>query len=193
MRYDADREIAELVGLLKGIIADGVVNEEEVMSFREWLRGHPKSLKRWPAKHLQERLEGVFSDGVIDEEERVELHALFRATAIDRFDPAKYGPWSSIWGQSAQLGRIEGQPFAFTGAFAFGTKRNCAAATVDRGGTVYDSVVDKPMTLVVGRSSPSAPAYDLFEDDIRRADKYRSSGTPIIVIREENWIEAMTA
>jgi len=193
MRHDADREIAELIGLLKGIIADGVVNDEEVASFRQWLSSHPKSLARWPAKHLRERLEGVLADGVIDEEERVELYALFRATAVDRFDPVKSGPWSAIWDQAALPDRIDGRPFAFTGAFAFGTRRVCAAAVVKRGGTVYDSVMDCPMTLVVGRSAPSAPKHAEFEGEILRAVEYRSRGTPIAVIREEHWIEALTA
>lgn len=195
MQRRVDREIAELVGLLKGIIADGVVNEEEVAGFRQWLSDHPSALERWPAKHLSSRLTDMLSDGIIDPDERTELHALFRATAIDGFDPARFGPWSALWDPATMQTRIrlDERPLAFTGAFAYGTRRDCAAAVVDRGGVVYDSVIDVPMTLVVGRSAPSVPGHARFEDELRRALEYRSNGTPITLMGEEHWVDALTA
>jgi hypothetical protein len=74
-----ERDLLEMLGLAKGMLADGVVNEDEARALRGWGTNHSETLERWPLNLIFTRLNQYFADGRIDESERAELHDLRRA------------------------------------------------------------------------------------------------------------------
>jgi len=68
-----ERDVCELLGLAKGLLADGVVTEAEAVMLRDWTRRHPDAHEHWPISALCQRLDRAFADGVIDETERLDL------------------------------------------------------------------------------------------------------------------------
>ena len=74
-----DRDVSEMLGLVKGMIADGVVTADEARFLKDWGANHPDVLVHWPARVIFGRLQQYFADGHIDEEERLELRDLLTA------------------------------------------------------------------------------------------------------------------
>ena len=66
-------DISELIGLCKGVLADGSVNLKEADFIFNWLEEYKDVIDIWPADVLYRTLSKVLEDGVLDDEERDEL------------------------------------------------------------------------------------------------------------------------
>ena len=71
----SERDLTELLGIAKGMIADGIVTQDEANYLRAWADGHAEAVTRWPLSLVFARLRQFFTDGRIDEAERAELQA----------------------------------------------------------------------------------------------------------------------
>ncbi|MHA3774959.1 exonuclease domain-containing protein [Verrucomicrobiota bacterium sgz303538] len=65
----------EVVGLCKGIIADGVVNAAELSMLQEWLMACPL-VHLFPMSALAEVAENIISDGIVTSDELAELQQM---------------------------------------------------------------------------------------------------------------------
>lgn len=77
-RYKEDKSIAELVGLCRGIMADGKVTNKEVFQLSNWLEDC-SFLDTWPASEIAEEVERILEDGVISNDEKIRLGNLISA------------------------------------------------------------------------------------------------------------------
>ena len=66
-------DISELIGLCKGVIADGTVNLKEADFILHWLDEYRDVIDIWPADVLHKTLNKVLEDGTLDKEETEEL------------------------------------------------------------------------------------------------------------------------
>ena len=69
------RAVDELIGFLKGVVADDVVSAAEVVRLGEWVLMNREVLGYWPVSVLAHRLNRIFEDGHVDDDERAELRA----------------------------------------------------------------------------------------------------------------------
>jgi len=67
---EVDPSLAEMLNLCHGILADGVVTEDESTSLRNWLSHHPHLSTHWPGEALAGRLRDICADGVVAERRR---------------------------------------------------------------------------------------------------------------------------
>jgi len=63
---------SELLGLCKGIMADGMLNEKEIVSLQEWIAACPFS-HIYPMSVIADKVEKVCEDGVVTGQEQIEL------------------------------------------------------------------------------------------------------------------------
>ena len=132
----AERQIDTLIGLCKGVVADGVVNQVEAEVLRNWLAANEITVRSNPVTYaLLERVDGMLRDDHLDAEESAELlHALRTFTgetpARGEFIPSTDLPLDS----PAPRIMFEGRSFMCTGTFAFGTREQCKQQITDRGG-----------------------------------------------------------
>ncbi len=68
-----ERQIDELIGLARGIIADGIVSEEEVHFLHKWLVANKHITSNTVIALLFDRITEILSDGIVDENEKTEL------------------------------------------------------------------------------------------------------------------------
>lgn len=68
-----------MLGLAKGVLADGTITVVEADLVRDWAAQHPDAMTQWPISALKARLDRAFADGRIDEAERKDLSALLTA------------------------------------------------------------------------------------------------------------------
>lgn len=43
-----ERDLSEMLGIAKGMLADGIVNDAEAAFLDEWVCNHPDSTDKWP-------------------------------------------------------------------------------------------------------------------------------------------------
>jgi hypothetical protein len=72
----AERDLCELLGLARGLLADGVVTPDEATLLHDWVGRHEDALDHWAVRTVHDRLSTHFEDGIIDDDERADLKAL---------------------------------------------------------------------------------------------------------------------
>ena len=188
-RRRADRDITEMLGLAKGILADGIVQPSEVETLRLWLNAHPSATHTWPVSAVWERLERIFRDGRVDDEEREDLGELLRqvvggdagtigtAAATTELPVDRPAP-PVIW---------ERQLFVFTGKMACGTRGRCQERVLGRGGVCESDVTRRTNYLVLGSLGSRDWKHTSFGLKIEAAVALRSAGHKLAIIGEEHW------
>jgi len=130
-----DRQVDTLIGLSKGLLADGKLVQSEAEFLHTWLIQNRQATENPIIVNLLARVEMMLSDGVLDEDESAELVAIlqrFNGETAERGELAK----TSTLPLNAPAPAIEFQErsFLFTGVCAFGARRECHAATERLGG-----------------------------------------------------------
>ncbi|BFG81411.1 hypothetical protein PTKU46_94450 [Paraburkholderia terrae] len=185
-----DRKIDELIGIMKGILADGNVSESEAEYLLRWIQANRDVTDVWPACVLYTRIAKALSDGVLDSNEEKELLELLMSS-VGRNTAPEFGETSN----STQLPvtvpapeiQFAGRTFCFTGRFFSGTRDWCHEQVATRGGVPADSVTKKLNYLVIGDIGSRDWLHSTFGTKIQKAATYAAGGTPLIIVAEEHW------
>ncbi len=73
----------ELIGLCRGVIADGTINLAEARYIQQWLAERPNLLETWPASDLHRLLGKVLEDGVLSDQEQKALSEMLEEVIGD--------------------------------------------------------------------------------------------------------------
>jgi hypothetical protein len=76
-------DIPELIGLCRGVLADGTINLVEATFILQWLTERPAVLDTWPANELHNLLCLTLEDGLLEKNEAEELSALLEEVIGD--------------------------------------------------------------------------------------------------------------
>ncbi len=184
-----DRHIDTLIGLSKGIIADGKVNQLEAEFLHNWLIQNSQTTDNPLIINLLEKVDVMLNDGILDNEEVAELHSVLKNISGN----------SSEFGELAKTTNLpinepmppvtfEDRSFLFTGTCAFGTKKQCQDATESLGGLIAKTVNKSLNYLVLGTYVTDSWAHEVFGRKIEKAMEYRDKkGVPLLIITEEHW------
>ncbi len=189
----AERDVSEMLGLVKGVLADGVVTEPEAVLFGDWLAQHPDAVEQWPVNVLKARLDRIFADGKVDERERRDLAQLLEsivggeAGIVAGEDaatelPLDHPPPEITWPDSV---------FVFTGKFAFGPRAKCERHVVELGGLCERGVTRRTDYLVIGTFASRDWVQTSFGRKIEKAVRYRDKGVPVAIVAEDRWADAL--
>lgn len=74
---EGTRRLQELIGLCRGLIADGKITTAEVKFLSDWLRD-AGVISEWPASEIADLIERITADGHVSKEEKSELLALLQ-------------------------------------------------------------------------------------------------------------------
>jgi hypothetical protein len=184
-----ERGMSELMGLIRGVLADGEVSEAEAVVLRDWIAANPDVAGEWPANVLARRLHRVFEDGVVDAEERAGLAALLQEFT---------GGGSGVEGGFSRSSRLpldspqpeiefEGRVFVLTGSFVYGPRRVCQEAIEDLGGRCERDVTRRTHFLVIGTVGSRDWAESTHGRKIEKAVEYRGRGQGLAIISEDHW------
>lgn len=180
------RDSQELVGICRGIIADGKVCDKEVEFLLRWLQNSEEAARAYPGNILLERLVSIFEDGVIDEQEKGELLFLLRDLIGEREN-------GEIDRRSSSLGlndpqpplRFRGENFCLTGVFEYGSRGHIEAHLKSIGGTIKSSITKKnPIYLVVGTFATEEWKFSTYGRKLETAIALREEGCAVSIISE---------
>ena len=189
----AEREIDELIGLCKGIVADGSVNQTEAEFLCRWLQLNSQATNSWPATVLYPRVKAMLLDGKLDQKEEGELLSLLLKTAggdaarLNAHSLSMNLPFNDPLPEIV----IPDSQFCFTGKFISGTRQQCHANVVARGGLATESITKSLDYLVIGVIGSRDWIHSTFGTKIQKAVAIRDDGFPLAIISEEHFLKTM--
>ena len=183
--------LAEMVGVVRGVIADGSVSADEANRLARWTRDNPDVAQRWPANVLARRLERIVRDGRVDARERRHLKAILAQFAENplgmNFPLATDLPLDHPEPEVV----FEGSTFVFAGDMAYGPHRACEREVVELGGTCERSVTRRTDYLVIGALAARDWSQEGFGARVSEAVQLRTRGASIAIVSEEHWVAAL--
>ena len=188
-----DRNIDELIGIAKGVLADGIVSKEEVAFMIEWIESHFDDTTRntYPINTIYDRLLTVLADNKLTATEAEDIKTLLNlftgGTPVTK----------QVLEMSSQLPLCHPAPeiifkdklFCFTGAFTIGTRTQCEAIVKSLGGKTAKGVSGKLDYLVIGIIGSGAWIHSSYGRKIEKAVEYRDNGKGLNIISEEHFIK----
>jgi len=184
----------ELHGLIRGVLADGVVNQAEAAFVRKWLAQHSDTMHDRLVAAVAHRLDRVFEDGVVTDEELEELRGIFSEYTGK---PDEGTPTPLPLCRPAPQLEIRGRCYCFTGTFAAGTRAWCHEQVKQRGGSHMERVQSGLDVLVIGSQISAGWVNQSYGRKIEGASSMRESWVskfmvvkPVIVT-EDHWLAEM--
>ena len=182
-----DRSTDELIGLVRGLLADGMVVQQEAEYLARWLHDKAEFLGHYPFNVLHARLSEALVDGVLDDDEANDLADLFMRLSSNEdatVEAVVTGRAASSLPitQPAPVIVFPARVFVVTGVFDFGNRKQVSACIEDRGGRVSSSVSGATDYLVVGNQGSEDWMHSAFGRKIEAAlDK------GVHVVSEGHW------
>jgi NAD-dependent DNA ligase len=184
-----DRLANELIGIARGLVADGKINQREAEYLQTWLAANEGLSQNPLIATLLHRVSHMLRDGHLDEGEASELFdTLHRFTGGDtvlgEINKASTLPLD----QPAPPVQFAGRQFCFTGTFAYGTRAECEAAVANLGGSA-GGLTQKTHYLVIGIYATDSWAHSAYGRKIEKALAMKAEGAPILIIGEQHWLQ----
>jgi len=183
----AARQIDELVGLARGLAADGRLNLEEVEFLRTWLAANQAITGQPLIRTLYRRISEILADGVVDEDEHRELIETLNSFSNHDSELGEVLKSTTLPLCSPPPDLVfEGRRYCFTGTFNFGRRTACEEAVTKKGG-ICASLTKKTEFLVIGVYATESWKHSSFGNKIIQASEWRDEGLPITIVSEEHW------
>jgi hypothetical protein len=185
-----DAAYSQLIGLCRGILADGHLNDAEIVALDQWLTNYGDVLPDWPARHLAARVRDVLEDGLIEEEERTDLQTFLEQAAgvegTERFD----APTSLPLTRPAPHVEHDGRSFCLTGTFIYGPRR-VVEWEIEKWGGRLASGVARADYLIIGAGVSGAWKFTTHGRKIEEAVAHVESGRKIAIVSESHWSSSL--
>ena len=190
------RGVDELLGICKGIIADGKVVQPEAQFLSNWLIANPQVTSDWPGNVIAARLYAYLADGVLDENEQKDLEELLlKVTGDDPSGLLKFNPSAKfpLDDPPPNITFID-QSFCLTGRFVFGDRSAVVNEIVQLGGRVEERVTKGLDYLIIGYLGSRDWLHSSFGTKIKAAvDINQSRSGEIYIVGEDHWGDCVGA
>ncbi|MCB2187658.1 MAG: BRCT domain-containing protein [Deltaproteobacteria bacterium] len=186
-----DRTLDELVGLCKGMAADGRMVQAEAEYLLNWLQANAEARDRWPANVLWYRTSAMLEDGKLTPEEEKELLGLIRDASGPGSLAEELANTSSALPLNSPCPEInfEDKVFCFTGKFVFGTRNSCVETIQLLGGKFSKHVTYDVDYLVVGALGSRDWMHTAWGRKIEQAVEYRDASGNLAIVSEQRWTD----
>ena len=188
-----DSRTDELIGICRGILADGALVLEEARFLADWLRRNAPVRSSPLGRELEPALNRALLDNVLTAEEEEELVTLVlrlcggtpRTT-----DDASLSTSLPLDSPVPDVG-FRGHTFCLTGKFQYGPRTVCERALVELGGIALPRPTEETSYLVIGEIGSRDWAHSAMGRKIERAIALRDAGATIRVVSEGTWVDAI--
>lgn len=181
--------ITELIGLAKGVMADGIVVEQEAAYILNWMEQNKIHAHTWPYSALYTRIGEMLEDKRLDATEQRELMERLLDIIEDESRCEKKLPVvSSIpFDDPVPAILFRKKNFCFTGEFIAGSKAEMKLLATKNGGKPQNDVRADTDYVIVGSKGSSNWALGVYGRKVERAIDYRNRGLDIAIVRESDW------
>lgn len=185
----SDRQIDELIGLARGLIADGNVNQAEAEFLEKWLAASYPVSQHPVLGTLYKRVRTMLADGLMDDDEKQELFDTLNALSDRDFELGEVLKATTlpVCNPAPRL-TFPGRRYCFTGTFNYGDRRTLEGEVAARGGE-GGSLSRKTHVLVIGTYATESWKHSSFGTKIMAACEMRDKGLPISIVTEAHWAQ----
>lgn len=183
--------VNQLIGIVNGVMADQVLNDDEIFHLQQLLLNDKELSSCWPGNAILARIEDVLCDGVITQEERTDLMEMLNGLT----GQSKAMEAGMVSGASTMLPvnnnvdvTHEDKLFCLTGKFVTGSRMHCEKIIINRGGHVGNSLTKKHDYLVIGELSSRDWMFSSYGRKIEKAIELKEQGEGIEIISEDRWL-----
>lgn len=190
-------DLQRLHALLGGIIADGVISEEELRGLSSWLQDHEHLKTCWPYDEVDSLVLAVLADGKIDEFEHKMLKDFFSEFIALHDNRTIVSPSiteaNNLVGLCAVCPEIDfvGSKFCFTGTSARYSRTMLSTTVSELGGEVVASISAKVNYLIIGADGNPCWAFACYGRKVEKAVELRKSGVRLLIIHENDFHDAV--
>lgn len=179
-----------MLGLVRRVLDDGVVTEEEARALSAFVRARPAMATRWPGDVLALRLGRIFEDRRVDPEEREELAQLLRR--ILEGEAGMAPPEVPLpLDDPPPVVSFRDRTFVFVGPLAAGSRGDAHRTVVKLGGRYATEVTGATDYVVVGGFTGGDWTRSAAAGEIRRAAELREAGAGVAIVAEEEFTRAL--
>lgn len=168
-----------LSGIMKGIVVDGEVTEEECKALRQWLYDNIYLSGHYPFDRVMEVLSQTLEDSVITEEE-----ADYISETID----ALLNPVETL---KAQINTVSDKHICLSGSFAYGQKCDVEKYIRERNGYIDSSVKKTTDILIIGNCECQAYSNGSYGTKVKKAIEYNQKGCAIQIVKESDFFSTI--
>ncbi len=186
-----DRQIDTLIGISKGLVADGKVDQAEAEFLLSWLIQSRQTTDNPVIINLLDKVDVMLEDAALDTDESKELFELLHKLTGDSSEVGELAKTTSLPINDPMPPMIfEGMVFLFTGTCVYGTRKQCQSVVELLGGINAKGVTKKLDYLVLGTYVTDSWIHESYGRKIEKAMSYRDEGAPLVIVTEEHWINA---
>lgn len=164
-----------LDGIMKGIISDGVVTEDECKNLRQWLYDNIYLSGHYPFAKLMEILETALEDMTITEKE-----STFITDAIN----ALLNPVETL---KTQINEIENKHICLSGNFSLGEKSEVGNYIIENGGYIDVNLKKSTDILIIGDCECKAYSNGSYGTKVKKAIEFNEKGSNIQIVKEADF------
>lgn len=185
------RSCESLLGICSGILADGIISNEEIRFLDLWLSDNKNITSTWPGEVIYSRIQKVLADNIITEKERDHLKQTLTELIGGTLQETGSAGGLSTSLPIDDIDRIEikNNIFCFTGNFLYGTRKACERAISDKGGIAIPRIRMDLNYLVIGTMSSREWAHTSHGRKIEKAMEFKKNNCPILIVSEKQWIK----
>ncbi|WP_039658538.1 BRCT domain-containing protein [Clostridium tyrobutyricum] len=189
-------EIQKLQGILTGIMADGIITDEEICKLSEWIGDNEQLCGTYPYDEINGLLTSILIDGKIDSGEKAMLQVFFSefidTNSLANFDEDKLNDMKkeiTIGGICSVSPNIivKGSTFCFTGASSKTTRSKLKDLILSLGGIFKNNVTLGTNYLIIGDDGNKCWAFSCYGRKVEQAINMRKDGKKIIIVHENDF------
>lgn len=190
-------DLQRLHAIMGGIVADGIISEEELMGLAEWIGEHDHLRACWPYDEVDSLITSVMADQKIDAQEHKMLMNFFSEFILSFDENTITNPLSeeqkTLVGICAACPEINfgGSIFCFTGASNKYTRLGFNTLVAQLGGMSAKHVSKKVNYLVIGAEGNPCWAYACYGRKVEEAVKLRKEGVTLLIVHEHDFHDAV--
>jgi NAD-dependent DNA ligase len=189
-----DRAVHELLGLIRGVLIDGIVTPDEVRALDRFIAQNDEILGSFPANVLYERIHWIVRASTFDEHELSDLRGLLEDTIGEHAGVHDLGEQASTTlplTTPAPMLRFEGMHYVVTGRFLFGARPRVSEEICRRGAVCENDVTLRTDVLLIGSLASRDWKHSSFGRKIEHAIALRAKGREVAIVAEDHWVSQL--
>jgi len=190
-------DLQRLHGVMGGIVADGVVTEQELRGLRDWVSQHEHLRACWPYDEVDSLITSILRDQRVDAQEQLRLKSFFSEFVAVLDDRTITQPLVQVAGSFVGLCAVDpeiqfpGHKFCFTGMSARLTRAGFVDPVRKLGGEPLMGVSRFLNYLVIGAEGNPCWSYACYGRKVEKAVELRRSGARILLVHENDFHDAV--
>lgn len=183
-----DYQISTLLGLCRGLIADGKIDPSEADTLHTWLAAHEETIENPVMMAFQGKLKDFTRKETENSSKNMELLQLLDGLVGGKTEVGECLSATTLWLDDPPPKVVfEGRKFCLTGKFSHGSRSRCEDEVRSRGGACQSSPTKTTDYLVIGSYAEGAWIQSAFGRKIEKAVELRADGLPVRIISEAHW------